>query len=86
MSSQGPDILEQKQQAFAKMQRNPELVLRGPDIERLTLYEFLRVFWSEVAETNFRDNWHVEFLCRELEQVALRVARGLPLERGSRAR
>ena len=75
------DILQHKQAEFAKMQRAPELVLQDEGTDRLSLYEFLRVFWSEVAETNFKDNWHVEFLCSELEKVAIRVAKGQDMEK-----
>lgn len=78
MSFQETDILDKKRNDFARMQQNPELVLQNDKIDRLTLYEFLRVFWGEVAETNFRDNWHVKFLCEQLENVAYRVAKGLP--------
>jgi len=74
-------ILENKRQEFAKMQRNPASVLQNAEVERLSLYEFLRVFWSEVAETNFKDNWHVEFICSQLEEVAYRVAKGLPADK-----
>jgi predicted phage terminase large subunit-like protein len=81
MSLTEVDILEHKQTEFAKMQRNPQLVLQDQEVDRLSLYEFLRVFWSEVAETNFKDNWHVRFLCEELEKVAIRVAKNLPLEK-----
>jgi predicted phage terminase large subunit-like protein len=81
MSSTPSDIVAAKQHEFAKVQRNPQALLQEAGVERLTLYEFLQVFWSEAAETNYRDNWHVKFLCEELEAVAYRVAKGLPVEK-----
>ena len=44
----------------------------------LTLFEFLKVFWSEVSDDEFKPNWHIEFLCKELEKVAERVANNIP--------
>jgi predicted phage terminase large subunit-like protein len=39
---------------------------------------FLQMFWNEVAGTNFIDNWHVKYLCEQLEELAYRVARNEP--------
>jgi predicted phage terminase large subunit-like protein len=39
----------------------------------LSLYEFIQMFWSEVVTDPFRANWHIPYLCNELEQVAERV-------------
>lgn len=41
----------------------------------LTLHEFLQVFWNEISDDPFRDNWHIQYLCDELEKVAERVGR-----------
>lgn len=68
------EVTEIKKQEFQKMQRNPEAVIHR--FGELSLYEFLRVFWDEVAGTRFRDNWHIKYLCGELEAVARRVVRG----------
>ena len=48
---------------------------------RPSLYMFLQMFWDEVAETTFKDNWHIKFLCGELEKVAWRVARNQVCEK-----
>ena len=42
----------------------------------LSLYEFVEVFWSEVVDDTFKTNWHIPYLCGELEAVAERVSRG----------
>jgi predicted phage terminase large subunit-like protein len=39
----------------------------------LSLYEFVQVFWSEITEDTFKTNWHIEYLCSELEEIATRV-------------
>lgn len=46
----------------------------------LTLFEFFQVFWSEVSDDKLKLNWHIEYLCGELEKVAERVGANLPKE------
>lgn len=72
MELQDVSIQEKKQAMFAKYQDAPELVLQ--QTRRLSLYEFLQVFWDEVSETSYKDNWHIKYLCERLEEVAYRVA------------
>lgn len=38
-----------------------------------SFYEFLKFFWSEVSNQQFQDNWHIPYLCSELEKVAYQV-------------
>ena len=40
-----------------------------------SLYVFLKEFWSEVVPESFLDNWHIKYLCDELQVVAERVMR-----------
>jgi len=40
---------------------------------RDSLYEFVREFWGEIIDEPFVDNWHIEYLCCELEKVAEQV-------------
>jgi len=44
----------------------------------LTLFEFLQVFWSEICDDEFKPNWHIPYLCTQLEEVAGRVGRKEP--------
>lgn len=44
------------------------------------LFFFIKYFWDTYAEEQFVPNWHIKKLCRELEQVARRVAEGTPKE------
>ena len=45
---------------------------------RDSFFEFVKEFWSEIIDEPFIDNWHIEFLCRELELGAHRVFKRLP--------
>lgn len=43
------------------------------------MFEFIKYFWSEVCNEEFKPNWHIEeVLCPELEKIAYRVANNLP--------
>jgi len=44
----------------------------------LTLAEFIEVFWSEVSKDNYHPNWHIAYLCKELEELAERVGNNQP--------
>jgi predicted phage terminase large subunit-like protein len=44
------------------------------------LYMFVRYFWSEYSSEEFKGNWHIEYLCDELEKVARRVINRQPKE------
>lgn len=46
-----------------------------------SLYNFLRCFWSEVSQDEFKPNWHIEHvLCPELEKIAHQVGNKQPKE------
>jgi len=45
---------------------------------RRSLLEFIKTFWREVSNDDFCFNWHIEFLCQELEQLASRVGNKVP--------
>ncbi|MCK9524333.1 MAG: hypothetical protein M0R49_00175, partial [Limnochordia bacterium] len=47
---------------------------------RRQLFSFMQEFWSEVSADEPIWNWHIPYLCSELEMVARRVAAGLPRE------
>jgi len=56
--------------------KNPTAVTR--ELNNRSLYHFLQHFWPVVSAHKFHGNWHIELMCRELEQVAERVAAHLP--------
>lgn len=55
---------------------NPLYVIK--ELNNRSLFHFLKYFWSEVSSQEFVPNWHVEFLCKELEQIAERVGERKP--------
>lgn len=42
------------------------------------LFFFLQYFWPEYSQDAFSPNWHIEYICDELEIVARRVAENKP--------
>jgi phage terminase large subunit-like protein len=50
------------------------------EINNKSLYEFLQYFWPVVSKNKFQPNWHIAYLCKELERVAERVGQRLPRE------
>lgn len=49
-------------------------------ITRESFYEFFLEFWEEVVHEKLVANWHVRYLCDELQTMAERVFKGLPKE------
>lgn len=45
---------------------------------RDSFYDFVVEFWEEIVPEPFVYNWHVEYLCDELQKMAVRVFKGLP--------
>jgi predicted phage terminase large subunit-like protein len=56
-----------------KAVENPRLITR--ELNNRSLYHFLRWAWPELSGQPFVDNWHIKYLCDELEEVARRVGR-----------
>lgn len=52
--------------------KNPLLIVR--ELNNRSLYHFIQWFWPVVCNQEFVGNWHIEFLCKELEEIARRVA------------
>ena len=57
---------------------NPKAIIR--ELNNRSLYHFLQYFWPIVSPHDFQPNWHIEYLCAQLEEVASRVGRKLPRE------
>lgn len=43
-----------------------------------SLYNFIRCFWAEVSNDEFKPNWHIKYICQELEQIAQQVGQKKP--------
>ena len=53
-------------------------LIENPQKGESSLFEFLKYFWDEVSTDAFKENWHIKYLCKELEKVANRVAENKP--------
>ncbi len=49
-------------------------------ITRESFYEFVVEFWDTIIQEKPVFNWHIQYLCDELQQIAERVFRGEPKE------
>ena len=56
--------------------KNPLLITR--ELNNRSLYHFLEYFWPVVSAHTFTPNWHIKYLCDELEAVAQRVGNRQP--------
>ncbi|MFW6246753.1 MAG: phage terminase large subunit [bacterium] len=63
-----------KEEKAQKVIRNPRLIRR--ELNNRSLYEFLKWAWPEVSGHKFVENWHLEYLSKELEQIAHDVGNG----------
>jgi predicted phage terminase large subunit-like protein len=59
---------------FAEADYTEEEILAS--ICRISFYEFVREFWEEVVKEDPVWNWHIKYLCEEMQAVAERVFRG----------
>lgn len=57
---------------------DPTSAMRGLTMN--SLFYFIQYFWPAYSQQPFVPNWHIEYLCGELEKMARRVAAGLPRE------
>jgi len=57
---------------------NPLRVVR--ELNNRSLYEFIKYFFSLVSPHPFQPNWHIAYLCQQLEIVAENVANHRPRE------
>lgn len=67
-----------KQDILQQALENPVAVTR--ELNNRSLYHFLQYFWKVVSAQKFQPNWHIEYLCSELEKVAERVGNRQPKE------
>lgn len=62
-----------------------ELLLQNPDMAqaelcRRSFFHFMKTFWGEISGEEPKWNWHIPYLCGELQKVAERVSRREPAE------
>lgn len=56
--------------------KNPLIVRR--EINKRSFYEFLKFFWPVISNDKFVDNWHIRYLCNELQILAEHVISNKP--------
>lgn len=69
---------EREQEVLLKAVMDPTSAMRALVMNKL--YLFIQYFWPEYSQQPFSPNWHIEFICEELEIVARRVADNEPRE------
>lgn len=67
---------KEEAEIIQKAVENPLLAIRNLITDDLFL--FIQYFWSEYSSEKFVPNWHIEKICRELEEVARRVGNNEP--------
>lgn len=77
--------IENKTSAFQDKNAIIKMALENPvqslrKLNDASLYNFLRCFWNEVSQKPFQGNWHIPYLCSQLEQIAYQVSKRLPKE------
>lgn len=65
---------ESKKDRIQKALDDPFIIQR--ELNNRSLYEFLQFFWPVVSNDEFKGNWHLPYLCEQLEEIAHRVANG----------
>lgn len=63
-----------KEEIMREALKNPNAITR--ELNDRSLYHFLQCFWPIVSPHTFQPNWHIEYLCGELEKIAYRVSKG----------
>ena len=59
-------------EAVKELLKNPLQITR--ELNNRSLYHFLEYFWPVYSAQPFSPNWHIEYLCKELEKVAEKVS------------
>ena len=57
-------------------QCNPFQIVR--ELNNRSLFHFIEFFWTEISNDEFKPNWHIKYLCDELEKIANQVANRKP--------
>jgi len=67
-----------KKDILAFGEKNPNLVIR--ELNNRSLHHFLLYFWSIISPHDFQSNWHITYLCKQLEDMAYLVGDRKPRE------
>lgn len=50
------------------------------DLCKRSFYHFLVYFWPTIVDEDYQDNWHISFICEEMQRAAERVFSNQPKE------
>lgn len=70
--------LEPKMVRMREALSHPQAIIR--ELNNRSFYHFLQYFWPCVSNSTFSPNWHIEYMCTELERLARRVGERKPRE------
>jgi predicted phage terminase large subunit-like protein len=65
------EVIEAKRQRIIQAVADPHRITR--ELNNRSLYRFLQWAWPEISSQPFVDNWHIKYLCDELQKVGERV-------------
>lgn len=65
------DLESTREARMVQALTNPLFITK--ELNNRSLYQFLIWSWPEISGQPFVDNWHIKYLCGELEQVAYQV-------------
>lgn len=68
--------LSLKQHVILQAVQRPLAVVR--ELNNRFFYHFLKYFWPLISAHDFKGNWHIEYLCEQLMDIAERVGAQLP--------
>ena len=61
-----------KQKTIGILMKNPNLAIR--ELNNRSLFRFLKFVWPEISNEEFQPNWHIEYMCDQLQALAESVA------------
>jgi len=68
------DLSQEDKQQLQGALKDPVASMRS--LTKESLFNFIKFFWDTYSQDPFITNWHIEYLCGELEIIARRVAAG----------
>ena len=69
---------ESKEVRFRKALLNPLFIQK--ELNNRSFFEFFKYFWPEISNEELQLNWHIKYLCDELQMMAENVALSNPKE------
>jgi len=67
-----PDLTKEQKIKLSGALQDPLASMRA--LTKGSLFYFMQYFWDAYSQDEFISNWHIEYLCKQLEEIARRVA------------